>query len=695
MPKTGRIALAISFSLISIFLFAETPSHKIDDLENVHLPILQPESQHVTASKRIVAQYTRSHYKTVKMNDHLSEEIFDRYIKQLDYSRNIFLASDVKGFEQYRDDFDNEISRGKLQVPYEIYNLNMQRRLERYQYAISLLKKPIDFTTDEVYNFDREEAPWPENTAKLDDLWRLKVKYDALNLTLAGKKWPKVQEILTKRYHYAIKRLTQGESEDAFQLLMNSFSRVLDPHTSYLSPRNAEKFQMEMNLSLEGIGAVLRAEDDYTTIMSVVPGGPADKSKELKPDDRIVGVSQNDDEFVDVIGWRLDDVVDLIKGPKGTKVRLQVLPSESDDDASIKIVSIIRDKIKLEDRRAKAEVYFDKDNSDKNAKNDNKDHARKLGVINIPSFYNNLSVDVKKELLKLEKDNVEGIIIDLRGNGGGSLNEATLLTGLFIDKGPVVQIRDGANRIAVNRDQDGVEYYNGPLTVLVDRYSASASEIFAAAIQDYGRGVIIGEHTYGKGTVQQHRPLGRIYDFFDHPLGSIQYTIAKFYRISGGSTQKKGVMPDIAFPTAVDPKDWGESKEEYALPWDQIRKANYHKLMDLTPDITQLDALYKDRIQHSREFNYLLDDIKEYKQDKDDKTVSLNMKVRKAKREENKVKRLARVNERLLALGKEKVKSIDDLSDDLTKLLAKVDPFLDEAAAITFDLSSMDKYAKK
>ena len=690
MLKIGRIAFAISLSFTSTYLFADALPHKSDNIDNIHLPILQPESQHVTASKRIVAQYTRSHYKTVNMDDHLSEEVFDRFIKQLDYSRNIFLASDIKDLEQYRDDFDDDISRGKLHVPYTIYNLNMERRLERYKYAISLLNKPFNFKLDEVYNFDRETASWPADVAELDNLWRLKVKYDALNLTLAGKEWPKVKEILTKRYRYAIKRLSQGESEDAFQLLMNSFSRVLDPHTSYLSPRNAEKFRMEMNLSLEGIGAVLRAEDDYTTIMSVVPGGPADKSNKLKPKDRIVGVSQDNEDFVDVIGWRLDDVVDLIKGPKGTKVRLQVLPSESDDDASIKIVSIIRDKIKLEDRRAKAEVYFEK--SDEAS---DKAHARKLGIINIPSFYNNLSVDVKKELLKLEKDNVEGVVIDLRGNGGGSLNEATLLTGLFIDKGPVVQIRNGANRIAVNRDQDGVEYYNGPLTVLVDRYSASASEIFAAAIQDYGRGVIIGEHTFGKGTVQQHRPLGRIYDLFDHPLGSIQYTIAKFYRISGGSTQKKGVMPDIAFPTAVDAKDWGESKEEYALPWDQIRKANYHKLTNLAPEITQLDTLYKQRIKNSREFNYLLDDIKEYKLEKDDKTVSLNIDKRKAKREENKAKRLTRVNERLVALGKSKVKSIDDLSDELTKQLAKVDPFLDEAAEITFDLSTLGKYAKK
>jgi len=698
MQKLGRIALALSLSFSSVFVFAETSSHQIGNIENTaQIPQLHAQSQHITASKRIVAQYTRSHYKTVKIDDQLSEQIFDKFIKQLDYSRNIFLASDVKNFEQYRDEFDDVITSGKLQIPYDIYNLNMQRRLERFKYAINLLKtntvddkvqtKPVfDFTKDEVYNFDREKAAWPTNEAELNELWRKKVKYDALNLMLAGKKWPKIEEILTKRYRYAIKRLTQGESEDAFQLLMNGFSHVVEPHTSYLSPRNAEKFQMEMNLSLEGIGAVLRAEDDYTTIMSVVPGGPADKSNELKANDRIVGVSQDVEDFVDVIGWRLDDVVDLIKGPKGTKVRLQVLPSDSDDDASIKIVSIVRDKIKLEDRQAKSEVYIDKSD---------KAHHRKLGVITIPSFYNNLSVDVKNEIAKLLKDDVKGIIIDLRGDGGGSLNEATLLTGLFIKQGPVVQIRNGANRIAVNTDRDGIVYYDGPLTVMVDRYSASASEIFAAAIQDYGRGIIIGEHTFGKGTVQQHRPLGRIYDLFEHPIGSIQYTIAKFYRISGGSTQKRGVMPDIVFPSAIDPEDWGESKEDNALPWDQIRKADYTKLSNLSSEISYLDTLYKQRIKENKEFNYLLDDINVYKKEKDDKTVSLNFETRKIKREENKTKRLKRINERLHDLGKEPIKALDDLPDDVSDQLAKLDPFLDEAAQITFDFSSSEKYAKK
>jgi len=679
MHKFCRIGFAISLSFYSFSGFADDKTIKVEDIP---IPVLAPEDQHATSSKRITAQFTRAHYKQVKMDDVLSKQIFDRYIKQLDYARNVFTQSDIDNFQQYSLDFDTVISRGKLDKAYDIYNLNIIRRLERYDYALSLLDKPFDFSIDESYHFDREESAWPKNTTELDELWRKKVKYDALNLTLAGKEWPKVAEVLGKRYRYAIKRIKQSESEDAFQIIMNSFARVVEPHTSYLSPRNAERFQMEMNLSLEGIGAVLRAEEDYTVIQSVVSGGPADKSNELKPKDRIVGVSQNEKEFVDVIGWRLDDVVELIKGPKGTKVRLQVLSGGAEDDASTKIVSIIRDKIKLEDRAAKSEIYYELQ-EDKTSK--------KLGVITIPSFYNNLSRDVKVEIKKLKDEKVEGIIVDLRGNGGGSLSESSLLTGLFIDKGPVVQVRNGANRIEVNGDHDGVSYYSGPLSVMVDRYSASASEIFSAAIQDYGRGVIIGEHTFGKGTVQQHRGLGRVYDLYEKPFGSIQFTIAKFYRINGGSTQHRGVLPDISFPSAINPEDWGESKEENALPWDKIPKANYAKLGDLTADFNYLQSLYEQRIKTNKEFNYLLDDIKTYKAEKDDKTVSLNLAKRKEKRETRKAKQLVRVNERLIVLGKEKVTTLEDLPDELDEL----DPFLDEAANITFDLIALGRVAKK
>jgi len=707
MQKLCRIALAVSisvsFSIGSINAFAFN-----DKSEDLVLPVLAPESQHATASKRITARFTRSHYKKVKIDDALSQEVFNRFIKQLDYSRHVFLATDITRFEKHSLEFDDVFARGRLDFAYDIYNLNMQRRLERYEYALSLLDtknissdekpqiSPFNYTQDDVYYYDREGAPWAESIAELNELWRIKVKSDALNLTLAGKEWPKVKEILTKRYKYAIKRLKQSDSEDVFQLVMNSFARVVEPHTSYLSPRNAERFQMEMNLSLEGIGAVLRAEEDYTVIQSVISGGPADQSKQLKAKDRIVGVAQGDNDFEDIIGWRLDDVVDKIKGAKGTTVRLQVISGKSEDISNVKIVTIVRDKIKLENKAAKSKVYLEgigsKGDSIEGVDLENKYfQGKKLGIITIPSFYNNLSRDVKKEIEKLKEQEVQGIIIDLRSNGGGSLPEATLLTGLFIDKGPVVQIRNGANRVDILRDQDGISYYDGPLTVMVDRYSASASEIFAAAIQDYGRGIIVGEHTFGKGTVQQHRGLGRVYDLYENPLGSIQYTIAKFYRINGGSTQHRGVLPDIAFPSAVDPDEWGESKEENALPWDQIGKAKYTELYDNNTDVSYLTLRYQQRIKNNSEFNYLLYDIEKYKAEKDNKITSLNLETRKAKREMRKEKQLKRVNERLASIGKDKITSLDELPDELEKL----DPFLDETARITFDLVSLGKIAKK
>ena len=702
MQKLCRIALAVSIS-VSFSIGSISALAFVDVSKDLILPVLAPESQHATASKRITARFMRGHYKKIKINDALSQEVFNRFIKQLDYSRHVFLASDITRFEKNSADFDDAFARGRLNFAYDIYNLNMQRRLERYEYALSLLgtvdvagdekiqNSPFNYTQDDVYSYDREDAPWAKSIAELNELWRIKVKSDALNLTLTGKEWPKVKEILTKRYKYAIKRLKQSESEDVFQLVMNSFARVVEPHTSYLSPRNAERFQMEMNLSLEGIGAVLRAEEDYTVIQSVISGGPADQSKQLKSKDRIIGVAQGEKDFEDIIGWRLDDVVDKIKGPKGTTVRLQVISGKSEDITNLKIVTIVRDKIKLENKAAKSEIYFEGAGTEAAGLDDKSSLGKKLGIITIPSFYNDLSRDVKKEIEKLKEQEVQGIIIDLRGNGGGSLPEATLLTGLFIDKGPVVQIRNGANRVDVLRDKDGISYYQGPLTVMVDRYSASASEIFAAAIQDYGRGVIVGEHTFGKGTVQQHRGLGRVYDLYEQPLGSIQYTIAKFYRINGGSTQHRGVLPDIAFPSAVDPKEWGESKEENALSWDQIDKAQYTKLNDINTDVNYLTSLYQQRIKDNSEFNYLLNDIKTYKAEKDDKIISLNLMTRKAKREERKVKQLIRANERLVSMSKEKITTLDDLPDELDEL----DPFLDETARITFDLISLGKIAKK
>ena len=645
------------------------------------LPTIAQDAQHATASKRITALFTRGHYTPVQLDDELSSKMFDTYLKNLDYYRNVLTKSDVAAFEQYRDKFDDGINKGNMSFAFDMFNLALKRRSERFDYALQLLDKGFDFSSDDQYVYDREDADWPASEAELNEIWRQRVKFDALNLKLAGKNSEEIHQVLDKRYRNSQKRLTQTESEDVFQLIMNSFARSIEAHTSYLSPRNADRFQQEMNLSLEGIGAVLRADDDYTVIQSLVPGGPADLTQKLKPKDKIIGVAQDSADFVDVIGWRLDDVVDLIKGPKGSTVRLQVIGANDIGSSQSQIISIVRDKIRLEDRAAKAEVF----------KPQLSELGQKIGVISIPGFYNNLADDVKKLLVELKDSAVDGIIIDLRGNGGGSLQEATLLTGLFIDRGPVVQIREGDGKVSVSQDNDGVSFYDGPLTVLVDRYSASASEIFAAAMQDYGRALVVGEQTFGKGTVQQHRGLGRIYDMFDNPLGSVQYTIAKFYRINGGSTQHKGVIPDIQFPTAIDPAEWGESKEEYALPWDSINAARYDSLNDVSSIIPLLREKHHARISAEAEFQYLLDDIAEYKRQANDKVVSLKEATRIAERDKNKADQLARVNARLKRFGMPAVTSLDDVPEKLEK----IDPFLEEAANITADYKMVSRLAKK
>ncbi|WP_105189840.1 carboxy terminal-processing peptidase [Pseudoalteromonas sp. T1lg48] len=670
-----------TFSLIPLVaaLIAAPALASLDKVTIADLPVLQQESQHSTASKRVTNLFTRAHYKPIRFNDELSAQMFDRYIESLDFNRSIFLAGDVAQFEQYREKFDNALKSGKLDFAYDLFNLSMKRRFERYQYSLSLLDKPFDFSKDDKYYFDREDAPYASTEAELNELWRQKVKYDALRLKLTGKDWDGIKEVLEKRYTYTLKRLVQTKSEDAFQIIMNAFARSIEAHTSYLSPRRAEQFKMDMDLELEGIGAVLSYDEDYTVIRSLVPGGPADKTGAIKPEDRVIGVAQGDDDFVDVIGWRLDDVVDLIKGPKGTLVRLQYLRGK-DDHGTPKVVEITRDKVRLEDRAAKSHV-FDASYSPMSSK---------IGVIEIPGFYNNLSEDVKGELVKLKEQKVDGIIIDLRQNGGGSLYEATKLSGLFIDQGPVVQIHTLNGRIEQQKDSDGVTYYDGPMTVLVDRYSASASEIFAAAMQDYGRAVIIGEQTFGKGTVQQHRGLGRNYDLYDNPLGSVQYTIAKFYRIDGGSTQHKGVIPDIKLPSPINPAEWGESQEDNALPWDSIIRAKYAMVDSLGDTIGYLNAEHDKRIAKEPEFGYVMQDIATYKEEKDRKFISLNEKERLSERDEREQLALQRTNERLARLGLDKVTDIDDAPE----VLDDFDPYLEEAALITQDFIKQGRLVK-
>ncbi|MHA6964130.1 tail-specific peptidase [Zobellella denitrificans] len=661
----------IRLSVVAAGLLAASMAWAVPPaIEASAIPVLAPESQHAAASKRITALFTRSHYQQFQLDDAFSEEIFNRYVESLDFGKNIFTRDDIARFSRYKHSFDDLLKAGRLETAFEMYNESLQRRYERLVYALSLLDKPMSFDGDEQYQFDRSKADWPRDNRELDELWRQRVKYDALSLALADKDWDEIKDTLAKRYNNAIKRLVQSESEDAFQSFANAFARAIEPHTSYLSPRNAERFETEMNLSLEGIGAVLQAEDDYTVIRSLVPGGPAAKSSELQPEDRIIGVGQSPEQIVDVIGWRLDEVVDLIKGPKGTRVWLQIQRGQA-VATTPRIVELIRDTVRLEDRAASGKVI--------------KVNGDNIGVVEIPSFYVNLSVDVTKEIEKLKQQGIRGLVIDLRTNGGGALTEASALTGLFIDSGPVVQIRDGLGRISVNGDEDNQQVYGGPMAVLVDRYSASASEIFAAAMKDYGRAVILGENTFGKGTVQQHRSLSRIYDLYENPMGFVQFTIAKFYRINGGSTQNRGVKPDIPFPTAIEAEETGESMEKNALPWDQISSLDFGRIQDLDPYLPKLRQWHQARIEQDPEFTYIFEDIREYRRLKDKDSVSLNLAERKAELNEQDAKSLARLNDRLRRAGLDPVDSLEQAPSDFEP----DDSYLQEAARITADLAKL------
>jgi carboxyl-terminal processing protease len=663
MKKFFRHALILS----QVFFVATTYAASSVNLNDI--PQLKQETQHAKVAKRVSDLFSRSHYKYVPLDDALSEQVFNRYIEQLDFNRQIFMQSDIDKMKAYQFTFDDNLKFGQLDPIYEIYQLNLTRRFERFTYALSLLDNEIKFDTPEEYQFDRSEAAWAKDEQELNQLWQARVKSDALTLKLTDKKWPEIKTLLTKRYTYALKQLTQTESEDVFQTFMNAYAYTIEPHTSYLSPRNAERFQMEMNLSLEGIGAVLQLEDDYTVVRSLVPGGPAEKSKQLAKDDKIIGVGQQGEKIVDVVGWRLDDIVDLIKGPKGTKVQLQILSGKASE--TNKVIEIVREEIHLEDREAKSSVEVI--------------DGKNIGVITIPSFYIKLSEDVERELAILAKKNVEGIVIDLRNNGGGALSEATLLTGLFIKQGPVVQVRDSRQEIAVQYDDDQSIAYSGPLTVLINRNSASASEIFAAALQDYGRAIVIGEQSYGKGTVQQHRRIARYYDTNQDAVGSVQYTIAKFYRINGGSTQNKGVVPDITFPSGIAPEDTGESLAKNALPWDNIKSAKYDKVDELQSKIEKLTLEHQQRIKKEVEFDYLNADIAEYLLEKDKKMISLDENTRIAERKKSEAENLIRTNQRLKRAGLKEVKSLDDVPDDFEPL----DSFLIEAGHITLDYANL------
>lgn len=674
-PKHCASVAAIAFTVALTAQDLPNPPSNADkaliEAPVVNASELLPKPSHGRVSRYIARIFSELHYLKphIKGNNQLSEQVLDKYVDILDGNKSYFLAGDVEDFQRYRYMLDDHIISGQLKPAYDIYQVFQTRWLERYNFAIELLEKPFDFTIDETYHFDREETPWAKSSDELNELWRKRVKADALSLMLAEKTWDETKEILTKRYNMAKRRMTQNKSEDIFEYFMNAFALTIEPHATYFSPREAENFDIEMKLSLEGIGAILQVDDVYTKINKLVTGAPAEKSKQLKVGDRIVGVGQADKPIEDVVGWRLDDVVDLIRGEAGTEVTLEVLPKDEVVAGETKKVTIVRERVKLEELSAKSKII----------EVDMNNQTLKFGVVDIPKFYvdwdakynkrlddyKSTSRDVEKFINEFKKKGVDGIIIDLRNNGGGALDEAVDLTGLFIDKGPVVQQKDSRSRVHSFDDHDPRIVYDGPLAVLVNGGSASASEIFAGAIQDYGRGLVVGEQTFGKGTVQSIRDLNHFRGLLDSELGQIKLTTSKFYRVSGETTQHRGVIPDIAFPAIFDREDFGESSYENALEWDTIQKASYQSLDEVAPYLAELRERHMQRRMHSKEFSYLMEDIEEYQERKNDKSVSLNLEKRKQEIESKKAQRLARVNQRLKDKGLEPVETLKDFDESV------------------------------
>lgn len=671
--KLNKVSLLVALFTTGIFVnssFAVEPQ-----IKESALVIPKPNDQHSISTKRVTARLTQSHYEKFKLDDEFASKIFNRYIDFLDPTHNTLLQSDVEEMRaKYGTKLDDQLYAGELSAAFDMYDLMTKRRYERYKYALSLLDKEPDLKANDQIEVERDKAPFPKTTAEADKLWEERVKNDIINLYLKEKKWPEIKKTLVKRYDLAIKRLTQIKADDILQTYLNAFAREIDPHTSYLSPRAAKAFQESMNLSLEGIGATLSMEDDITSIRSLVPGAPAARSKKISVGDKIVGVGQGEKgEIEDVIGWRLDDVVDKIKGKKGSIVRLEIEPEKG---GKTKIISLIRDKVRIEDSAAKLSM--------------DKVDGKNIAVIKIPSFYIGLTSDVRKLLAQMKEKKADALIIDLRENGGGSLTEVIELSGLFIKEGPIVQVRDAFNRIKVHEDPEADKsIYDGKLMVMINRHSASASEIFAAAMQDYNRAIIVGQQTFGKGTVQQSRSLNFVYDLDKDPLGYIQYTIQKFYRINGGSTQLKGVNADIKFPEIINAAKTGESFEDNALPWDKIPAASYQEAGHARDAVETLTQKHEERVAKNPEFIVVNEDIAIRKDRDERKFMSLNLAERKKENKADEDRRLKNLNERFKREGKKPLKDIDTLPKDYEA----PDFYLKETEQMMVDWLEIDKKA--
>ncbi|WHI47098.1 carboxy terminal-processing peptidase [Microbulbifer sp. EKSA008] len=662
---------------------------------------IAPEEGQGGTAQEIVSKLEMLHYNKIKIGDEMSENLWNEYIDALDPTKSYFLASDIDEFRAWEAEMDDQLRAGDVTAGFSIYNRFRLRMGDRLDNILSQLEKGLpayDFSREETLELDREESQWPNSISAADELWRKRLKSSILNLRLTGKTDEEIQDLLVRRYKGQKKRLEQQKSDDVFELYMNSLTRLYDPHSNYLSPRSLENFNMSMSLSLEGIGAVLQADEEYTKVARLVHGGPADRTGKIKPNDKIVGVGQDKEgEMVDVVGWRLDDVVDLIRGKAGTYVRLETIPTGG--DGTHKTILIKRSKVKLEDQAAKKAVFEFSDGS----------KSYKIGVINLPTFYIDFDAyrrrdpnyksttrDVARLLSELKEEKVDGIILDLRNNGGGSLQEATMLTDLFIDQGPVVQIRHANEQISRHNRSRSRAMYRGPLMVLINRLSASASEIFAGAIQDYNRGLVVGNQSFGKGTVQTMAPLKE---------GQLKITQSKFYRVSGDSTQHAGVKPDIDMPQLIDAENVGESAYDTALPWDRIHAVPHAKYFNLKMLIPNLITKHNKRTETDPDFVFLRDQFKFDAERADKKYVSLNESTRENERKSVNQRLLDMENRRRKAKGLEPYENFEAYEESESEEVANIggpveiklekDPILNEAGYIMADFIGLADKASK
>lgn len=704
--ETPFMHIALSKSLTASILFGLFLSVSVSHAEKP--TPLKPTAEQQKTTIEIVKQLDAKHYRSQEFNDDLSSRFFDDYLKALDPTKNFFLKADVDEFEKYRHNFDEDLKKGKLDKAFEIYNRFNERMTLRLEAVAAQLQDTeiiYDFDAEESIPTDWEEAEWPASEKTAEALWQKRIKANLLGMILNGKTLEESRTTLYKRYGNQLRRMQKQDAEEAYSIMMNSLTMLYDPHTNYLSPRTSENFNINMALSLEGIGAVLQSEDEYTKVMRLVPAGPADKQGELKPTDRIIAIGQGaEGEMVDVVGWRLDEVVDLVRGKKGTIVKLEILPS---NDGPSKVISIKRETVKLEEQAARKHVFDVSDGAS----------VYKLGVINIPTFYMDFEAyrnrdpnyksttrDVFNLIAEMSKENVEGIIVDLRANGGGSLQEAASLTDLFIDPGPVVQIRHANGVISRNYRSFSPAVYRGPIIVLIDRLSASASEIFAGAIQDYGRGLIIGTQSFGKGSVQSIMSL---------PHGDMKITESKFYRISGDSTQHRGVIPDVELPSLIDKEKVGESSSmnKNALPWDHIHAVPHDKYFDIAGLLPAINKSHNERLKTDPDFIFLREQMAMAEEANSKKFISLRESTRRAEQTEFEQKALTMENKRRVAKGLEPYKSYEEIKEggekeeqeeaqsaDARKIDPTNDPFLQEAGQVLAnfirELNAQEKESK-